>query len=390
MKISVFGLGYVGLANALFLSQNNDVLGYDIDQNKIEDLKHGKSPICDLAIDEFLKDATLTIDYTTDLKKVVQSDVDYYLIATPTNYDENNHKFDTSSIENVISKVLEIDSHATFIIKSTVPVGYTKQIKQKFNTENIIFSPEFLREGCALMDNLYPSRIIVGEQSTRGEEICKMFEECTLKEEISTLLTDSTEAEAIKLFSNTYLAMRVAYFNELDTYAQVKGLDAKQIILGVSLDPRIGNHYNNPSFGYGGYCLPKDTKQLKANFKGIPENMISAIVDSNKTRKKFIADEIIKLNPKKVGIFRLIMKANSDNFRSSSVFDIMEYLSNAGIELSIYEPTLIKNSFNGYRVEHNLKKFKDNNDIIVANRAYLREFKGYEDRLFTRDIFSTN
>lgn len=388
MKISVFGLGYVGLANALLLSQNLNVKAYDIVEKKIDLLRQSISPLEDKEIHEFLKRDDLNIEFTNDFEDAVNF-ADYLIIATPTDYDEVKNYFNTSTVEDVIEKALAIRPDATFIIKSTVPVGYTLDVKARFNTENIIFSPEFLREGKALYDNLYPSRIVVGEVSDRGKEIAAMFKDSCIKEEVPVLLTHSTEAEAIKLFSNTYLALRVAYFNELDTYAESRGLDSRQIIEGVGLDPRIGSHYNNPSFGYGGYCLPKDTKQLRANYEDVPSNIIGAIVEANTTRKYFIADQIIAKKPKVVGIYRLTMKANSDNFRYSSIQGIMKRIKAKGIEVVVYEPTLDAAEFYHSRVIKDFDEFKDLSDVIVTNR-FEEILKDVENKVYTRDIFGDN
>ncbi len=385
MKVSVFGLGYVGLANALLLSQNEEVIAYDIVDAKINMLKNKKSPLEDKEIREFMDRDDLNLEFTSDFEKAVNNG-DYLIIATPTDYDEKKNYFNTSTVEDVIEKALTIRPDATFIIKSTVPVGYTLDVKAKFNTENIIFSPEFLREGKALYDNLHPSRIVVGEVSDRGQEIADMFKENALDEDITVLLTYSTEAEAIKLFSNTYLALRVAYFNELDTYAESRGLNSRQIIEGVGLDPRIGSHYNNPSFGYGGYCLPKDTKQLKANYEDIPSNIIGAIVDANTTRKDFIAEQILAKKPNVVGIYRLTMKANSDNFRYSSIQGIMKRIKAKGIDVVVYEPTLEFDHFYGSVVIKNFEIFKNISDIIVSNR-YEKTLEDVYDKVYTRDLF---
>ncbi|EOS8106039.1 nucleotide sugar dehydrogenase, partial [Enterococcus faecium] len=382
---SVFGLGYVGLANALLLSQKEDVKAYDIVEEKIEMLQQRKSPLEDKEVHEFLDRDDLNVEFTKNFEDAVNF-ADYLIIATPTDYDEKKNYFNTSTVEDVIEKALAIRPDATFIIKSTVPVGYTIDVKAKFNTENIIFSPEFLREGKALYDNLHPSRIVVGECSERGEEVANMFKENAHEDDVQILLTHSTEAEAIKLFSNTYLALRVAYFNELDTYAESRSLDSKQIIDGVGLDPRIGSHYNNPSFGYGGYCLPKDTKQLRANYEHVPNNIIGAIVDSNTTRKDFIAEQIINKNPKVVGIYRLTMKANSDNFRYSSIQGIMKRIKAKGIEVVVYEPTLDADTFFNSRVVKDFDEFMKISDVIVSNRFedILKEVK---DKVYTRDLF---
>lgn len=385
MRISVFGLGYVGLANALLLSQNDSVVAYDIVEQKIDLLQAEKSPIEDEEIESFLSRDDLNIEFTKDFKKTVEYG-DMLIVATPTDYDEKKNYFNTSSLEDVIEKALAIRPDATFIIKSTVPVGYTIELKKKYKTENIIFSPEFLREGKALYDNLYPSRIIVGECSDRAQKIANMFRSNAKGKDVSILLTHSTEAEAIKLFSNTYLALRVAYFNELDTYAESRGLNTKQIIEGVGLDPRIGNHYNNPSFGYGGYCLPKDTKQLRANYANVPSNIIGAIVDANTTRKDFIAEQILAKKPTTVGIYRLTMKSNSDNFRYSSIQGIMKRLKAKGVEVIVYEPTLKEDEFFHSKVVKNFEKFKNLSDIIVSNRIEAK-LKEVENKVYTRDIF---
>lgn len=385
MNFSIFGLGYVGLANALLLSQTEDIIAYDIVSEKIKGLKNGESPLIDKEIEEFLARDDLNIEYTDELETAINH-ADVFIIATPTDYDEKRNYFNTSTVEDVIEKVLKEKSEATFIIKSTVPVGYTETLKEKYNTENIIFSPEFLREGKALYDNLYPSRIIIGEKSERAEQIANMFLKNTVEKNAPVLLTDSTEAEAIKLFSNTYLALRVSYFNELDTYASMKGLDTKQIIEGVGLDPRIGSHYNNPSFGYGGYCLPKDTKQLLANYEDVPNNIIKAIVDSNTTRKDFIANDIIDKKPKKVGIYRLTMKSGSDNFRYSSIQGVMKRIKAKGIEVVVYEPTLDEETFYNSQVIKDFEIFKQECDIIISNR-YEEALKDVADKIYTRDIF---
>lgn len=388
MRITVFGLGYVGLANALLLSQNEHVKAYDIVEEKVQMLQQRNSSLEDQEVQEFLKRRDLNIEFTSDFEDAVKF-ADYLIIATPTDYDEKKNYFNTSTVEDVITKALEIRSDATFIIKSTVPVGYTLDAKTKFGTGNIIFSPEFLREGKALYDNLYPSRIIVGENSDRGREVAHMFKENVYKENVEVLLTHPTEAEAIKLFSNTYLAMRVAYFNELDTYAESRGLDTKEIIEGVSLDPRIGSHYNNPSFGYGGYCLPKDTKQLLANYTEVPQNIMTAIVDANRTRKDFVADQIIAKNPEIVGIYRLTMKANSDNFRQSAIQGIMKRIKAKGIEVVVFEPSLVANDFFNSRVIKNFEEFKAISNVIVSNRME-EELLDVRDKVYTRDIFGKN
>lgn len=385
MKVSVFGLGYVGLANSLLLAQKEQVKAYDIIDEKIEMLQAGKSPLEDKEVHAFLERTDLNVEFTKDFADAVNFG-DYLIIATPTDYDEKQNYFNTSTVEAVIEQALTIRPDATFIIKSTVPVGYTDTVKEKFGTDNIVFSPEFLREGKALYDNLYPSRIVVGECSDRGKEIANMFKENAAKEEVTVLLTHATEAEAIKLFSNTYLALRVAYFNELDTYAESRGLNSQQIIEGVGLDPRIGSHYNNPSFGYGGYCLPKDTKQLRANFADVPSNLIEAIVDANTTRKDFIAEQILAKKPKVVGIYRLTMKANSDNFRYSSIQGVMKRIKAKGIEVVVYEPTLQEALFFNSKVIKDFDEFKALSDVIVSNR-FEDVLADVEEKVYTRDIF---
>ncbi len=386
MKIAVAGTGYVGLSIATLLSQNNEVVALDIIEEKVNMINNRVSPIQDEFIEKYFDEKELNLRATLDYKDAFK-DAEYIVISTPTNYDDEKNFFDTSSVEDIIKKVIDMKLDTTMIVKSTIPVGFINDMKEKYNIDNIIFSPEFLREGKALYDNLYPSRIIVGERSERAEVFANLLKEAALKEDIPVKFMDNTEAEAVKLFANTYLALRVSYFNELDTYAELKGLNTKDIIEGVGLDPRIGNHYNNPSFGYGGYCLPKDTKQLLANYQDVPENLIEAIVKSNDTRKHHIADMIMRRNPEVVGVYRLTMKSGSDNFRASAIQSVINILKEKGVNIIIYEPMLKENTFNGLEVIHDLKLFKDISDVIIVNRLD-KELDDVQDLIYTRDLFA--
>lgn len=385
MNIVVVGAGYVGLSNAVLLAQHNHVVACDIMEEKVKLINDRKSPIVDKELEDYLANTELDLTATTNAAGAY-NDADYIIIATSTNYDENRNYFDTGSVESVIRAVKESGAKATMVVKSTIPLGFIKDMKAKYEIDNIIFSPEFLREGRALYDNLYPSRIVVGEKSERARIFAELLKQGAKKEDIPVLFTDSTEAEAIKLFANTYLAMRVAYFNELDTYASAKGLDAKQIIDGISLDPRIGTHYNNPSFGYGGYCLPKDTKQLKADYEGVPNSLIGAIVESNSVRMDYIADEILKKNPKTVGVYRLTMKTGSDNFRQSAIFGVIDRLKKNGTDVIVYEPVVTDDQYQGMVVENDFEKFAFKADVIIANRMD-EKLKDAADKVYTRDIF---
>ena len=389
MKIAVAGTGYVGLSLATLLSQKHEVVALDVIPEKVKMINNRTSPIKDEYIEKFFKEKELNLKATLDYKEAFK-DARFIIISTPTNYDENTHYFDTSSVEDVIKKVIEVGSPNTvMVVKSTIPVGFIESVKEKYNLDNIFFSPEFLREGKALYDNLYPSRIIVGEKSKRAEEFAFLLSDCAIKEDIDVKYMGSTEAEAVKLFANTFLALRVSYFNELDTYAELKGLNTKDIIDGVCLDPRIGDYYNNPSFGYGGYCLPKDTKQLLANYAKVPQNMIKAIVDSNETRKEHITNMVMLREPKVVGIYRLTMKAGSDNFRASAIQSIIKRLADKGVDIQIYEPTIKEDVFEGYKVEHDLDNFKNTSDVIIANRLD-EEIEDENHKVYTRDIFRNN
>lgn len=388
MKIAVIGIGYVGLSNAILLAQHHSVTAVDLNETIVDLINQGKSHLKDREIEEYLRKGQLNLTATTNAHKTYE-EADVIVVATPTNYDEETNFFDTSSVEAVIDDVIRVNSNALIMIKSTVPVGFTKELQEKYQTDRIIFSPEFLREGQALKDNLYPSRIIIGDQSEKGQLLADLLKEGAKAKEVPVLYMDPTEAEAVKLFSNTYLAMRVSYFNELDTYAAMRDLDAKAIIEGVGLDPRIGDHYNNPSFGYGGYCLPKDTKQLLANYQNIPNRLIQAIVESNATRKEFIANDILQKEPQTVGVYRLAMKQGSDNFRSSAIQDVMELLRGKGVEVVIYEPALTTDSFDHYPVVKSLESFKQQADLIIANR-FENDLEDVKEKVYTRDLFNNN
>ena len=386
MKIAVAGTGYVSLSLATLLSQNNEVTALDVIPEKVEKINNRISPIKDKEIEDFFKTKELNLKATLDYKEAFEG-AKFIIISTPTNYDDEKNHFDTSSVEDIIQKVISMNINTTMVVKSTIPVGFIKAIKQKYNIDNIMFSPEFLREGKALYDNLYPSRIIVGEKSERAQEFANLLKNASLKDNVEVKFMDSTEAEAVKLFANTYLALRVAYFNELDTYAEIKGLNTKDIIEGVCLDPRIGSHYNNPSFGYGGYCLPKDTKQLLANYDNVPQNLIRAIVRSNRTRKKHITEMIMRKNPETVGVYRLTMKSGSDNFRASAIQEIIDRLKLEGVDVIIYEPTLKAEQFNNCKVINNFEEFSNKSDVILANRLE-EELKVVKNKVYTRDLYS--
>ena len=386
MKIAVAGTGYVGLSLATLLSQNNEVIALDVIPEKVEKINNRISPIKDKEIEEFFRTKELNLKATLDYKEAFEG-AKFIIISTPTNYDDEKNHFDTSSVEDIIQKVISMNINTTMVVKSTIPVGFIKAMKQKYNIDNIMFSPEFLREGKALYDNLYPSRIIVGEKSERAQEFANLLKNASLKDDVEIKFMDSTEAEAVKLFANTYLALRVAYFNELDTYAEIKGLNTKDIIEGVCLDPRIGSHYNNPSFGYGGYCLPKDTKQLLANYDNVPQNLIRAIVRSNRTRKKHITEMIMRKNPETVGVYRLTMKSGSDNFRASAIQEIIDRLKLEGVDVIIYEPTLKAEQFNNCKVINNFEEFSNKSDVILANRLE-EELKVVKNKVYTRDLYS--